>query len=332
MIRLPAALFAVFALATMVHAEPPVCGGTDLLAELKIKEPATYDAVMAEAGAIPNGGALFWTIERDGVEPSFLLGTAHVTDPRVTSLTPAMTQALEGASAVALELAELGDTQKMATAILKHARLLVLPPGQTLWDLIPDADEPTIRDNPNLPPGAGAALFGYQPWVVAGMLSIPLCETERKAAQIEVLDTKIARIAGQRNIPLTGLETIEEQVSVLAGMPMDGQVKYLMAVAKLGKRSADHFETLMALYAAQNVAAYMPFVTRTESLSPGDRELMALVEKDLIVKRNHRMAERAQALLASGNAFIAVGALHLPGDEGLVELIRAAGYRVTPNF
>lgn len=329
MIRLLTMLFAVFALATAARAEPPACTGTDLLVELQAGDQATYDAVMAEAGAIANGGALFWKIEHDGLKPSFLLGTAHVTDPRVTNLTPAMAQALDGASAVALELAELRDTQAMAMAILKNARLMVLPPGQTLWDLIADADEPAIRDNPNLPQGTAAALFGYQPWVVAGMLSIPLCETERKAANLDVLDTKIARIAGERNIPLFGLETVEEQLTVLAGMPMDAQVKYLLAVAKLGGRSADFFETLMALYAAQNVAAYMPFISRTEALSASDRELMAFVENDLIAKRNHRMAERAAALLAMGNAFIAVGALHLSGDGGLVELIRKAGYRVT---
>lgn len=50
---------------------------------------------------------------------------------------------------------------------------------------------------------------------------------------------------------------------------------------------------------------------------------------DLIRKRNRLMAKRAGDLLAKGNVFIAVGALHLPGDEGLVELIRKAGYKVT---
>ena len=50
----------------------------------------------------------------------------------------------------------------------------------------------------------------------------------------------------------------------------------------------------------------------------------------LIRKRNRNMAARAAGLLAGGNAFIAVGALHLPGGEGLVELIRQAGYKVTP--
>ena len=49
----------------------------------------------------------------------------------------------------------------------------------------------------------------------------------------------------------------------------------------------------------------------------------------IVDKRNHTMAERAQPLIEKGKVFIAVGALHLPGEEGLVELLRERGYRVT---
>lgn len=51
--------------------------------------------------------------------------------------------------------------------------------------------------------------------------------------------------------------------------------------------------------------------------------------KKMIVDRNIRMAERAAPLLKTGNAFIAVGALHLIGEQGLVELFRKEGYTVT---
>ena len=87
--RVAIALLCLLASATMARAEaPPACTGTDLAAKLKAEDPATYDAVMAEAKAIPNGQAIFWKIEHDGLPPSHLLGTAHVTDPRVTDLEP----------------------------------------------------------------------------------------------------------------------------------------------------------------------------------------------------------------------------------------------------
>ena len=309
---------------------PPVCAGTDLLAQLKVEHPDDYTEVMTEAAAIPNGEAVFWMIERDGLAPSWLLGTAHVTDPRVTGLTPTMKNALFGADVIALELKELRSQQEFMAAAFANAKLMVLPPGQNLWDLIPDDQETLIRDNPNLPPGAAEAIFGYQPWVVAGVVSVPLCETARKKAGIAALDADLAAQAARQHVPLEGLETVEEQLSVFANMPLDLQAKYLIASAALGPRATDFFETLVSLYQQRHITAYMPLMLKLEPMDNDGEAMLAFVEEDLIRKRNQTMMKRAAHLLEKGNAFIAVGALHLPGNDGLVELIRKAGYKVTP--
>lgn len=329
--RIAGACLALFISLVPVRAEaPPACTGIDLLEQLRAERPADYEAVMAEARAIPNGEALFWRIEREGVKPSFLLGTAHVTDARVTEMPVSVKEALRDASVVALELKELRDKQEFALAAMKQARLMVLPPGQSLWDLIPDADEPLIRDNVNLPKHAANSIFGYQPWVVAAMLTIPPCEQAREQAGLPPFDMMIAEQATKRATPLVGLETVEEQLSVFATMPMDLQVKYLLAVAKLGPRTQDYFETLISLYAQRLITAYVPLTLRLEPVDAGSEAMMAFVEQDLTITRNRTMMRRAGELLAKGNAFIAVGALHLPGSQGLVELIRGAGYKVVP--
>ncbi len=313
------------------HAEmPPACAGANLLDQLKAERPADYEAVMAEARATPNGEAVFWRIERDGIEPSFLLGTAHVTDPRVTALPLQVEAALDTVDVVALELKELRDSQEFAFAAMKLARLMVLPPGQTLWDLIPDAEEPLVRDNPNLPQHARQSIFGYQPWVVAAMLSIPACEQAREQAGLPPLDMMIAEDATKSGTPVVGLETVEEQLSVFAAMPLDLQVNYLISVARLGPKTEDYFETLISLYDRRLITAYMPLTLRVEPANADSEKMMAFVEQDLTIKRNRIMMRRAEELLAKGNAFIAVGALHLPGEQGLVELIRGAGYKVVP--
>jgi uncharacterized protein len=309
---------------------PPACQGTDLLAKLKAESPSGYDAVLREAAAVPNGEAVFWKIEGKGVQPSYLLGTAHVTDLRVTGLPVEIMEPLLGASVIALELKELADEKALMMGAMRHARHMVLPPGQSLWDLIPDADEPAIRDNANLPPGAAKSIFGYQPWVVAGMLTTPACEIARKQAGIPSLDTTLARQAARQNATLVGLETMEEQLSVFARMPLDLQAGYLVAVARQGSKTLDYFETLISLYEQRLVTAYLPLVKRLEPPDKDSAAMAAFVNTDLVSTRNHTMARRAQGILAQGNAFIAVGALHLPGDDGLVELIRKAGYKVTP--
>ena len=61
----------------------------------------------------------------------------------------------------------------------------------------------------------------------------------------------------------------------------------------------------------------------------GANDGYAAFEQAMIVERNKTMARNAEPMLAAGNAFIAVGALHLPGPEGLIELLRKSGHTVS---
>jgi uncharacterized protein YbaP (TraB family) len=318
-------------LAIAAHAQTSSCGGKDLVEEMRNTKPGQFAEVMKEAAEIPNGEAIFWKVERDGVAASYLLGTAHVTDPRVTTFSDEVESRIKGATTIALELAELRNAQEMALATLRHASLMVLPPGTTIWDLIPDSEEPAIRNHPNLAVD-GAVIYGYQPWIVAGMLSIPLCEHQRKTRGIATLDEIIGQKSQSYGIPLVGLETVEEQLSVFSTMPLELQTKYLVSVARIGPAINDYFETLIRLYERRQITAYMPFAKRAESGASKDDEaaMMAFVEEQVVRTRNHRMAGRARDLFAKGGAFVAVGALHLPGREGLVELLKSQGYKVTP--
>jgi uncharacterized protein len=330
MIRLLTIAAALFAFVSSAHAEPPVCTGTDLYAKLQRDDPKAFAEIEAEAAKVKNGHSIFWKIERDGLEPSWLFGTAHVTDPRVTTLTPAVESAFESASTVALELTEIRDQQEMAVAAMRNARFMVMPDGKSLWDIIPDDQESLIRDHPNLQGGPGQMIFGYQPWVVATMISVPLCETERELQGLKPLDMMLAQRAEQQGSSLVGLETVEEQLSIFASMPLDMQAQYLLSSAKAAALLPDSVETLIRLYAAQHVTAFMPLMLKIMPAEKGQENFIAFFEQDLISKRNHVMQARALSLLSEGDLFIAVGAMHLPGDEGLVELIMQAGYKVTP--
>jgi uncharacterized protein YbaP (TraB family) len=305
--RIALALAAVLFAGAAAAQEPPVCTGINLLDDLKSRDPAKHEAVMKEAAAVPNGEAILWKIEKDGVKPSHLLGTAHVTDPRVTKGPPGIEELIASSSKVALEVKELADDQEMAMAVMRSAPMMVMPVGKSLWDVIPDADEDAIRNSPNLPAGAAGTIFGYQPWVVATMLTLPPCEQARDAAGMRSFDDLLARFANRKGVEVVGLET-----------------------ARMSDRAADQLETLLALYDRRQITALMPLMLALEPPTETTKAVFAYVESDLIRKRNHLMVKRAADLLAKGNVFIAVGALHLPGKDGLVELIRKAGYKVTP--
>ena len=70
-------------------------------------------------------------------------------------------------------------------------------------------------------------------------------------------------------------------------------------------------------------------IHRFKMISFSSAEVYGDFEEIMIAARNKVMSERASKILAEGNAFIAVGALHLPGEKGLVEMFRKSGYSVT---
>ncbi len=90
------------------------------------------------------------------------------------------------------------------------------------------------------------------------------------------------------------------------------------------------FETLLKYYLARDLTALQELSDR--ELEGSDDDLVALVNDVLITKRNHNMLQNMQPHLKKGNAFIAVGALHLPGDTGLLRLLEQRGYRVRPVY
>jgi uncharacterized protein YbaP (TraB family) len=89
-------------------------------------------------------------------------------------------------------------------------------------------------------------------------------------------------------------------------------------------------ETLVQLYLTRRITAAMPFqIAMAQQAGVSDQAFAGFQEK-LLVERNVKMTAVAEPLLDKGGLFIAVGALHLPGDKGLVALLREAGYTVSP--
>ena len=118
-------------------------------------------------------------------------------------------------------------------------------------------------------------------------------------------------------------------MEAMARLPEADQI-VLLTTAIIGHADIENaFETLVLRYLERDVAPILPlqyYMSEKAGLSP---LAMQTFERELVVKRNHKMVEAALPFLEQGSLAIAVGALHLPGKDGLVELIRAKGYKVT---
>lgn len=316
-------------LSTADAAEETACHGNNLIDEMKAENPAAYQKIVAEGDKVENGKGIFWKIEKPGLSPSWLLGTMHVTDPRVLKMPDGAAAALAEARTVVIESDEVLDDKKAMAGILARPDLTMFTDGTSIESLLGKDDlallETTLKSR-GIPLSAVSRM---KPWMLMSFVSLPACEMARKGEKTAFLDKKIALDAAAEGKTVKGLETFAEQLSAMASIPTDMHMKSLIETIKLGPKMDDIFETMTELYLSGDIGLTVPFLKQVAPDEKGDDAGYAEFEELIVTRRNHNMAERAAPILAAGNAFIAVGALHLPGKEGLVELLKAQGYTLT---
>jgi uncharacterized protein len=316
---------------------PPsiACKGKDLTSS--ITDPAMVAEVEKAVAETPNGGSLLWRIEKDGAEPSFLFGTMHVSDPRVVTLPPQAEKAFAAARSLVIETTDVLDPANASRMMMARPEMMMFVDGTSLENHIPADDLPMVRETLSKRGMPFASVRFMKPWILTGVLAMPGCETARRGTGLEILDIHLATRAKNDGKPVDGLETALEQMEAMASLPIDGHVKGLVETLRMGDTSDDVFETMIALYAAGDTARIMPTIGAAmlsingeQGVSEADAAAMQAFERTMITNRNHTMVDRLPDHLAKGGAFVAIGTLHLPGREGVVELLRQQGYTVTP--
>lgn len=306
------------------------CAGQDLVEIMQRDEPQKYQKLTAEADGVLNGKGTFWRIEKDGLEPSYLLGTMHVTDPRVLNMPKGAQEAFASAKTVVVESDEILDDKKAASAIFAKPELSMFLDGKSITDMLSPEDKKRLEDGLQQRGIPLASVIKMKPWILASFVALPACEFKRKAQGASFLDKKIAEDGVATGKSVKGLETLLEQIQAMADLPMDFHMKALVETLSVGDRMQDIMWTMTDLYLQENVGAIMPMITAaTPETSGMDDDGYASFEKRIITDRNHIMAERAAPILAEGAVFMAVGALHLPDQEGVIELLRKQGYTLT---
>jgi uncharacterized protein YbaP (TraB family) len=335
LVALANVLFFLAFLATLVllagraEAAAPVCNGKNMLEEMATSQPAALERIRAEGARTPNGKGLLWKIEKEGAKPSFLFGTMHMTDPRVVTLTPAAQSAFDAASTVVIETTDILDQKKMMAGFAADPSLMMFTDSTTLTSLIPDDDRKMVEDALASRGIPLASIAKMKPWVIAAMVALPACEMARKAAGEPVLDVNLANEAQKAGKELGGLETAKSQLEAMASLPLEFHVQGLVETLRLGAGIDDVIETMIELYLAGDTGMFWPFFEAALPSGEDGKSGYSAFEETMITARNGVMVSEAKPFLERGAAFIAVGALHLPGPDGVIEGLRKQGYTVT---
>lgn len=257
---------------------------------------------------------LLWEIIPGSGSASYLLGTIHSEDPRVTQLPTPVQEKFDQARIFCAEM------QMDSTTQVKMTQGMLYLNGQKLDKQI---DPELYQQTASLIEGYGIPeqmVPMLKPWAAGLLLSVPKPESGM------FLDYVLYQTAQEQGKELCGLETPAEVVELFDNTPMKTQINLLRVAVREHSNLEKMVEEMLDLYLARDLNGLLEYSEK--ELEKSGKDVSALVNDSLIEQRNRNMLETMQAQLTKGNAFIAVGALHLPGDVGLLRMLEEQGYRV----
>lgn len=307
--------------------------GINLLETMSASE---RDAIFAEGRDTPNGEGRLFRVAGEGVEPSYIFGMVHSTDPRVHDLPDFILDAIAETDTLAIETSQLPGRAD-EPLIERRPDLFFLPDEQTLSDLL---DLDTVTELEGLLANSGMELSDVQqlqPWVVMQTVAQAECEAVRLSAGERIVDALLIELAEAQGSSVISLETEEEQTEAFASQSISDQVAMMQGGLQAAELSGDMLETLIGLYLEGQPGAVLPFTNAVATMGTDDRdadsgESVRYSEwwDQTMIVRNQNMAERLGPILAEGGVFVAIGINHVAGENGVVELVRTQGYDIEP--
>jgi len=275
-----------------------------------------------------------WRI--DGPVPSYLYGTVHVPDPRVLELPEVVRRALNASDVFNGEIPLDAGTQ--ASMLSK----VMLPAGQNLRSIIgEDVFARLVRVVGNVlggrvPPGAAdilaVMLSPMKPWAVMSQVELLEFLPDLSAGR-QPLDAMLYGMADQAGKMLGALETVDEQVAVFEGFSNEEQVRMLVSalddLEKPRQGGLSPTQELVNLYLAGDLDR---LAAEVHKQYPEDQALNKKIVTRVVDERNTKMAAKIAELCAKKpvrSYFFAVGALHYPGETGLINQLTKKGFKIT---
>ena len=262
------------------------------------------------------GQGLLWKVSREGLPPSYVFGTIHVVQRHVSEQLEKVRDVLAESEVFAMEAIPEPDD----VALMR--RMMFFADGTRLQDVIP-ADLYTetlmVLRAYHLMEDDVATM---KPWAAYLTMSYP-------AEMGIVLDQQLLHLARTGEAATRGLESMEELGSVFNSLSLADQVRLLTDAVCHRETLEGDFAKMISLYAEGDLAGLFSYGQR---YSFDDNTLYENLTEKILTLRNYRMVERMLPMLERGAAFIAMGALHLPGEEGVLALLRQHDFEITRVF
>lgn len=256
--------------------------------------------------------SLLWRVSGNNLEKcSYLFGTIHVGDARVFQYGDSVKAAIKESDAVYGEI----DLTDISSQISLLPRMMM---DKNLSDLVSKDEYALIQKRSKNSP-ALLMMERMKPFFTLGELTRLLIESD----SINVLDMHLQQIGQMMGKEIGGVETLEEQLDAIDQISIESQIEMLLEFCYDYDNQKLELEQLLEAYLSEDLNAMQEYADSEMADKKG-----AEIEKKLLVDRNEVMVFRLKKLMAEKSLIFAVGALHLPSKDGLINLLRNEGYTV----
>ncbi len=264
---------------------------------------------------------LLWKISGNGLEkPSYLFGTIHMLCKEDAFLSPKMQEAISTADKVYLEI-DMNNLFEMVSVMSK----MKMNNDTTLADLLTKEEYTKIKEyfENNSAPLPFSMLETYKPMLATSLLMESNLSSCKQQVAMEQLVMDEAKKKGKK---IHGLETMAYQMSIFDSIPYKLQAQELYKTITADKNNAgveNEFQEMMNAYKEQDLEKLGKMISKTE-------DGMMQYQDLLLNNRNRNWVVKLKTIMPEKSVVVAVGAGHLPGELGVINLLRKEGYTVTP--
>lgn len=267
----------------------------------------------------PGNNTLLWRITGRNLEkPSYLFGTMHMICANDIELSDSLRNAIKNSDKVYLEL-DMDDMFQMLGA-MSH---MTMRDDTTLADLLSRDEYKKVKDyfedHSGLMPFA--MLEKFKPLLIESMVM----EQSAGCENMIVMEQLVMQEAKEHGKEIKGLETMDYQLSIFDSIPYQLQARQLVKMVENADKKTDEDDMKMLTDAYR-----MQELDKMDELTKKEDMGMQNFTDMLLYNRNANWAKKLEGLMAKNSLVVAVGAGHLPGDKGVISLLRKAGYKVEP--
>jgi len=266
------------------------------------------------SGSVSAQNSLLWEISGPALEkPSYLFGTMHLQDSRAFEFGDSVMPKFYSCGAVALEM--LQDFENIFLAL----GAMMLPEGDSLKNHMKAKEYIALKEYVDANMGLMASLVDVMKPI---FVSVLISESFADKDVAQPLDLYLQHKGTEAEKIMIGLESMDEQMAALDAIKIKDQVKMIMDQLDDMEGTEKMMDDLIVAYQKQDLGE----VSRLMN----DADMPKYVNKALIVDRNLVMAHRIDSIIRLQSTFVAVGAGHLPNEDGLISLLKMKGYQVKP--